>query len=321
MRLLTFLFAAVIAGACMAPASDRVEQAGPNPAPAAPETTAALATTSPEATIAATPALTPTATTEPSPIETVAPTPAPIVSTLGPAIATPITSVPTAPPVARTRAYTTLPPGALLPSDQVCAGEMSRDPWEPRPENSTANQNNAWTSGFRLRGSYIGTIAPAYEQRVTGNFTGTTDQIIRWAACKWGFDENDVRAQAVAESTWRQAHLGDCGRTTQPETKGCASMGLMQIKGANIPATHPGTWPAGMTSTAFNVDYALAVRRLCYDGKETWLRQRNGSYAAGDLWGCIGRWFSGDWHDAAAERYISEVRATLNARPWQSASF
>jgi hypothetical protein len=229
--------------------------------------------------------------------------------------------VPSAPPTAGTRASTTLPPGAQLPSDQQCAGQVSRDPWEPRPENRTANLNNAWTSGFRLQGSYIGTIFSAYEQRVTGNFTGTTDQILRWAACKWGFDVNDVRAQAVVESTWRQAHLGDCRGTTQPETKGCASMGLMQIKGANIPATHPGTWPAGMTSTAFNVDYALAVRRLCYEGKETWLRQRNGSYAAGDLWGCIGRWFSGNWHDAAAERYISELRATLNARPWLAASF
>ena len=220
--------------------------------------------------------------------------------------------------------YTTLGPGTALPSEQQCASEIVRDTWEPRPQNTTANQNNAWTSGFRLRASYIGTILPAYEQRVTGNFTGTTDQVIRWAACKWGFDESDVRAVAVMESTWKQSWLGDCRYTTQPETNGCASVGLMQIKGANIPATHPGTWPAALTSTAFNVDYALAVRRLCYEGKETWLRQFSApgtTYIAGDLWGCIGRWYSGNWHDAPAETYVSKVRSILDARTWLSPSF
>jgi hypothetical protein len=229
------------------------------------------------------------------------------------------TTVPT--PTARTGAYVTLPPGAALPSDQECASEIARDPWEPRPENGRANQINAWTSGFRLRGSYVGSIAVAYEQRVTGNFTGTTDQILRWAACKWGFDENDVRAQAVIESYWRQSLMADCNVRSQPETNGCASVGILAVKGANIPATHPGTWPAAMTSTAFNLDYALAVRRLCYDGKETWMRQFNSSYAAGDLWGCIGRWYSGRWHDAAAETYITRVRSTLSARTWASPSF
>jgi autotransporter family porin len=224
-------------------------------------------------------------------------------------------------PTARTSTYTTLPPGSALPTDQQCADAIARETWEPRPDNRAANLSNAWANGFRLRGSYLASIATGYEQRVTGNFTGTTDQILRWGACKWGFDENDVRAQVVIESYWRQSTLGDCNKATQPETRGCASVGLLQVQGANIPATHPGTWPAAMTSTAFNVDYALAVRRLCYDGKETWMRQFNATYAAGDLWGCIGKWFSGRWHDAGAETYITRVRATLGARTWLSASF
>jgi autotransporter family porin len=36
--------------------------------------------------------------------------------------------------------------------------------------------------------------------RVTGNFTGTTDEIIQWAAHKWGIDEDVVRSVATAES-------------------------------------------------------------------------------------------------------------------------
>jgi hypothetical protein len=77
-----------------------------------------------------------------------------------------------------------------------------------------------------------------------------------------------------------------------------------------------GTWPAAWTSTAFNVDYTLAVRRLCYDGDETWLHNFNPSYAAGDLWGCIGRWYSGRWHDPAANQYIQKVQSTLAAKTW-----
>jgi hypothetical protein len=179
-----------------------------------------------------------------------------------------------------------------------------------------ANQNNVYAQGFRLHNSYLASYGPGYESRVTGNFTGTTDQILRWGACKWGFDENTVRAQGVVESWWRQSTLGDCGVTTQPQTNGCASVGILQIKGADIPATHPGTWPAAWTSTAFNVDYTLAVRRLCYEGKETWLRSRNPSYAAGDLWGCIGRWFSGSWHDPGANQYIQKVQSTLASKTW-----
>ena len=38
----------------------------------------------------------------------------------------------------------------------------------------------------------------------TGNFTGTTDEIIQWAACKWGFDEDTLRAQVAKESYWMQ---------------------------------------------------------------------------------------------------------------------
>ena len=250
----------------------------------------------------------------PTEVPTQAVTPSPV--------AAPTVRATAAPPAPTgTSTFSTLAPGTALPSEEQCARDVGTAASEPRPGNRVANQSNAWAQGFRLRSSYLAATAPGYEERVTGNFTGTTDQIIRWAACKWGFDENDVRAQAVIESYWRQSQLGDCGAKTQPETRGCASVGLLQVKGADIPATHPGTWPAALTSTAFNVDYALAVRRLCYDGRELWLREFNASYAAGDLWGCIGRWYSGRWHDAGAEQYIQRVRATLSARTWAAPGF
>ena len=41
-------------------------------------------------------------------------------------------------------------------------------------------------------------------RRVDGAFTGTTDEIFQWAACKWGLADNLLRAIAVRESTWYQ---------------------------------------------------------------------------------------------------------------------
>jgi hypothetical protein len=167
-----------------------------------------------------------------------------------------------------------------------------------------------------LTGSYLEQYG--YQSRVTGNFTGTTDELIQWAACKWGFDEDDVRAQAVQESYWHQSQLGDCNVTTQPQTHGCSSVGILQVKGADIPPTHPGTWPYAYESTAFNLDYTLAVRRACFEGKETWL---GNGYHAGDEWGCIGRWFSGGWYDAGAQNYISQVKKILADKVWLQPGF
>ena len=62
------------------------------------------------------------------------------------------------------------------------------------------------------------------------------------------------------------------------------------------------------TSTAYNLDAALAARRSCYEGNETWLNQfeRGRDYAAGDLWGCVGLWFSGRWYTPGVESYIAD---------------
>ena len=211
------------------------------------------------------------------------------------------------------RYFSTLPPGSQLPGDEGCASYVMHSSWEPRPDNYQANHTNVYAQGYRLTGSYLKDYG--YESRVTGNFSGTTDEIIQWAACKWGFDEDTVRAQAVAESDWHQSQLGDCQANTQPQAHGCASVGILQVKGADIPPTHPGTWPYAYESTAFNVDYTLAVRRACFEGKETWL---GNGYQAGDLWGCIGRWYSGRWHDQGAEDYIASVKNHLSNKEWNS---
>jgi len=211
--------------------------------------------------------------------------------------------------------FTTLAPGSTLPGDAECAARVQRSSWEPRPDNATANITNVYTQGYHLTGSYLSQYG--YEQRVTGNFTGTTNEILQWGACKWGIDENVVRAQAEKESYWHQSMLGDCRGGTVAATSGCQSVGLLQVKGADLPPTHSGTWPYAYKSTAFNVDYTYAVWRACFEGKETWL---GSSYHAGDLWGCVGRWFSGNWYKSSQD-YIASVKDHLANKDWLYSGF
>jgi hypothetical protein len=208
----------------------------------------------------------------------------------------------------------TLPPGSVLPSDAECAQQVIKTP-ENIPDNQTANNTNTAIAGYKLTGSPLGTFGATYEQKVSGNFSGTTDEIIQWGACKWGIDADTARAIAAGLSKWKQSALADCNHqgTIQPETNGCQSVGIMRIKSANIPPTHPGTWPYAKTSTAFNVDYVLGVLRACIDGKETTLGPK---YAAGDENGCIGAWYSGAWHDGSAEGFILGVQNLKQTKEW-----
>lgn len=213
--------------------------------------------------------------------------------------------------------FSTLSPGADLPSD--CAQRIRRSSWEPRPLNYEANHTRG-RGGVTIDGASAA-FNRKFRGRVDGNFTGTTDEIIQWAACKWGFDEDITRARAVQESNWLQSKLGD----RSDDVERCAligksapcwqSYGILQVKGT----IHEGTYPLAEQSTAFNADYALGWLRACYEGAfDHWLGD---DYAQGDEWGCIGAWYSGEWYDDAAAGYISKVKARLAAFVWRRPHF
>jgi autotransporter family porin len=218
--------------------------------------------------------------------------------------------------------FSTLPPGATLPSDATCAAEV-RTAAETRSKNTTANH----TRGVQKN---LTTPYPLFS-RVDGNFTGTTDEIIQWAACKWGIDEDIVRAQAAAESWWDQTAVGDF----QSDPTACVPghgigvdghAGQCPASGGLLSLTYrywPDGFPQAMASTAYNLDYVYAWWRACFEGQISWLNtvDRGSQYAAGDAWGCVGEWFSGRWHTAAAESYITTVKNYEAQKVWTTPSF
>lgn len=206
-----------------------------------------------------------------------------------------------------------------------CATSIIRNSWEPRPDNATANQtvgDGSYTWGPEATSTYwtgwSGRVA-----QVQGQFTGTTTEHFSWAACRWGVDEDLLRAVAAQESDWHTGTVGDdCGAESE------GSYGLMQIKNRYCSgALAWGGWSDTANSTALNLDFYGAYIRSCYDGLfydgGTWLYggQTVGQIAASKgwdyvLWGCVGSWFSGGWYDVAAVDYILKVKTLLAERIW-----
>jgi hypothetical protein len=139
----------------------------------------------------------------------------------------------------------------------------------------------------------------AYYDRIDGACTGTTEQILEWAARKWGFDRlgypDLAKAMAVLETWWRQASVGNHGE-----------IGILQVHPVNWPDWEPGTW-----STAYAADYAMAVVRSHYDGA-SWL----GDATKGDLRGSVAAWYCGCAY-SGGDWYASWVFQYYETKPWK----
>jgi hypothetical protein len=233
--------------------------------------------------------------------------------------------------------FKTLPAGTPLPDEATCAARLVRSPWEPRPANTVANHRPATAAELAQLEAWNDVMAfdaraLAFQARVNGAFLGTTDEILQWAACKWGFDVDHVRAEAAASSGWTQgqhtdwiAATGDCppDADTRPGASGpeCATTyGILQITWRY----NKSAWPEFRDSTPFHVDYAFGLRRVCLEGWDLSQAARAPAgipYAADDEWGCMGAYFSGQWHDPSAEGYISRVKGQLAGRSWTQPDF
>ena len=228
----------------------------------------------------------------------------PVTPTVTPSVTSTVTpsATATSSPSGPGQAFGLASVGTSLPrSDAYCASQV-----QPMAENVAANTtaNHTVPSGSVQFGPWAQRIA--YFKDVDGDFTGTTGEILEWAACKWGWDQDYAMAEAVIESGWRQSEVGT------------NSYGILQVKVSptgTSPSTNMGWggYPWVQQSTALDADAQMAYLRACYDGDTPWL---GNGYQAGNAWGCIGSWFSGDWLSAAADGYISRVQAALNSQAW-----
>jgi hypothetical protein len=223
-----------------------------------------------------------------------------------------------------------------LPGDREAAALVHRSSWEVRPEN--ARYNRTVPAALRLLPS--DPAARAYDPRwntyvlgrITGNFTGTTDEIFQWAAAKWGLPDDILRSIAILESRWKQSNFGDYVDDPARCPPGFAvapcpvTFGIVGVKSTSW----PGLFPWNRESTATAVDVLGAWLRGCYEGWVWWLRDHGntsrGTYTDGDIWGCVGAWFSGDWHDGrigvqSAENYIDRAKKRFHHRPWLEPGF
>jgi autotransporter family porin len=243
----------------------------------------------------------------------------------------PATAAKPAGPAAKAVYFRTLRPGARLPSDAHCAKLVNAS---PQGENKHANKPYNGRKGSRVSSRFLaedGSRGKKLSRRIDGHFTGTTIDILRWAACKWGIDQDIVFAQAAVESWWQQKTLGDWGTDASACPPGhklgqdgkpgqCPqSYGILQ----NRYPYEPGGWPAIARSTAMNADAAYAIWRSCYNGYSTWLNTvpRGRQYHKGDVWGCVGRWDAGRWRTQQALHYIAKVKKYLREKIWLTPDF
>jgi len=250
----------------------------------------------------------PTPTVDPPPTPTTAPTP-----TAAPtetATSTPVkTATPTATPTT-TAHYSMQGPGASLPTEASCVSAVNAS---PIPENAPWNENDGtgYNSNLPPAGGvpdYFYANAPCCNEMpssdfaaVDGNYSGSTDDLIRITACKWGIDEDYVRSQAWIESDWHQdcaaAHGGsgcnEGGDLNNPsgDPSGLAVTAITpggvfsDFNGFGDPGSSSDhwdswsivqtkvyyawmTWPMMEESTPFGLDYRYAEMRGCVNGDE-----------------------------------------------------
>ncbi|HYF28396.1 MAG TPA: hypothetical protein VD931_21815 [Baekduia sp.] len=229
------------------------------------------------------------------------------------------------------------PPGTPPLSDAQAAGLVRRMP-ETRRGNVAANHRPptaAELAAFREsrygsgpnEGRRADEVVPQ-RRHVTGAFSGTTDEILQWAARKWGIPEDVVRAAAWAESSWRQDEAGDEATVEDPgaypahsrvsATDVAESLGILQIKWRPDGSLHPGTEPLRWKSTAFAADFWGANIRFFFDGSAiAWYRTQP-RYAPGQDWLSVGAWYQPTpWANEFQEEYIGRVRSRLAERAWE----
>lgn len=211
-----------------------------------------------------------------------------------------------APAAPKPQYWATAPLNARLPRpDAYCAARVQK--FAERIPGNTAPDHASPPKGTNL---HLGPwknqdpVMAANLAKVTGNFRGTTDEIFEWAACKWGWDQNAAKAEAVAESTWNQHEVGDGGE----------SFCILQVKAARpAPGSRDNAWggyPWIARSTAVCADLQMAILHSYYTGASYM-----GNSIRGHFWAAVSAWESG--YNSGLDGYVREVQYYLAHQTWK----
>jgi hypothetical protein len=240
-------------------------------------------------------------------------------------------------------------------SDEAAAALVTREP-ETRADNARAYtlggvtyrstttyvptnaQLNAFRSAKTSFGQPVLQFNP-YLRHVDGRDglrDPSTDDLIQWAAQKWGIPENWLRAEYVQESYWSSYQLGD-EETVSPaeyrqyplqarvpgQLRVFQSLGITQVRWDPRGDVGAGTEPLRWESMAFNVDYQAAMVRFYYDNpdgaRSAW---GDSTYRPCEKWKSIGAWFNSyPWGNAGQTSYIHDVQGHLADSQWRSGTF
>jgi len=242
-------------------------------------------------------------------------------------------------------------PDNAYPNSQMPDPTAVHDAFAARPRDQGGTYDPRWDSWLlpRVDGQYAGTTDEIFQWAACK--WGLRDNLLRAIAvrestwyqyevypsgrCVWDFGCGDAFSGPSAASrtycdgiaAFGYDYQADFGPGLCPKT--FSITGIMSWDDPAWQAPYPpyagnqnGTFPFSRNSTAFAEDYVGSYLRGCFEGWVRWLADTGtGTYAAGDLWGCVGSWYSGDWHSTAANAYISKVKRSMKNRPWLASSW
>jgi hypothetical protein len=204
---------------------------------------------------------------------------------------------------------------------QACLGVPAYP--EIRPGNTLWNGTRAEPLNPAYR-EHITGFGPYYDQvDGEGCVGGTTEQILEWAAIKWGFDaipgagKDLFKAAAVRESDWYQRVQGDFEACTATWCFPSPGYYGTTFQSTGISGVKRTAWPDSADShisTAFAADYHAAAVRAYYDGAIPWA-----SGAAGSVEKAIAAWYCGCGDGFPA--YSDAVMGFLAAKTWETEVF
>jgi hypothetical protein len=224
-------------------------------------------------------------------------------------------------------------PGSAPLGDAAAAACVVRS-GENRPQNTQQNAEAPTAAElelFRSATDASGRTPAQYNAnfaRVTGGAARyglrSTDDLIEWAAYKWGVPEDLVRGQMVMESGWSMLQKGDRRDWGTPvaslypalavidSDSVWESLGIAQIRWRHTVPWNPGVEPLRWQSTAFALDYSQALIRYYFDGYCDWC---GAGYTAGDADGAYRTYVSGSWSEG--QWYADGVRSNAASKTWE----